>query len=294
MIGLLMACMSSEVPPVEINKTNELHIEATPTTSVVQVENVNIQEELHVQNDYDFPSDAEIPAGLEGEKISQGKKFIMDTHRLLPENVGNALNCTNCHLNGGTVPNAMTFVGIVNRYPKYRSRTGKEDNLTERINGCFERSMAGVALPVDSEEMVAITAYMTWISSKVENGKDLKEAGLEKLTPVTPNAENGKLLYLSKCASCHQLDGSGLIAPNDQTIYPPLWGENSYNIGAGLARLHKAAAFIKWNMPLGQRGSLTDQESYDIAAYFTVQDRPDFTKKHLDWPKDDKPDDARY
>ncbi len=58
--------------------------------------------------------------------------------------------------------------------------------------------------------------------------------------------------------------------------------------------MSNAAAFIKSNMPLGRGGSLSDQDAYDIAAYFTRQPRPDFADKAKDWPKGGKPADARY
>ena len=46
-------------------------------------------------------------------------------------------------------------------------------------------------------------------------------------------------------------------------------------------------------MPLGG-AVLTDQEAYDVAAYFTQQPRPDFKGKKADWPNGGKPKDARY
>lgn len=46
-------------------------------------------------------------------------------------------------------------------------------------------------------------------------------------------------------------------------------------------------------MPLGQGGTLTDQETFDVAAYFTTQPRPDFAGKEQDWPECGKPKDAR-
>lgn len=61
-----------------------------------------------------------------------------------------------------------------------------------------------------------------------------------------------------------------------------------------MARLNTAAAFTKANMPLGQGYTLTDQEAFDVALYFTRQPRPDFAEKSLDWPEGDKPEDARY
>jgi thiosulfate dehydrogenase len=61
-----------------------------------------------------------------------------------------------------------------------------------------------------------------------------------------------------------------------------------------MGRINTAAAFVKANMPFGQGGTLTDQEAYDVATYFTQQPRPDFARKQDDWPKGDKPPDARY
>ena len=61
-----------------------------------------------------------------------------------------------------------------------------------------------------------------------------------------------------------------------------------------MARLDTAAAFVRWNMPLGQGGTLTEQEAYDVAAYFIEQPRPDFAGRSNDWPEGGRPRDARY
>ncbi len=242
------------------------------------------------------PVDLEtIPSGPQGDTIRRGRELVMDSHRLMPDNVGNGLNCTNCHINGGTTPKAAPYVGVTDRYPKYRARSGKVDNLEERVNGCMERSMAGKALDPESDEMRAIVAWMTWLSKDVPDGKAVQDIGMPRIQPpAPPDPVRGEALYATKCAACHQPDGQGMFAPDGKTLFPPLWGERSFNIGAGMARLHTAAAFVKWNMPQGQGGTLTDQEAYDLAAFFTVQPRPDLAKKGLDWPKGDKPEDARY
>ena len=57
-------------------------------------------------------------------------------------------------------------------------------------------------------------------------------------------------------------------------VNPPLWGPGSYNWGAGMAQVDKAAAFIRANMPLGEGGSLTVQQAWDIAWYIDGQTRP--------------------
>lgn len=71
-------------------------------------------------------------------------------------------------------------------------------------------------------------------------------------------------------------------------------GKDSFNDGAGMVRTFTAAAFVKHNMPLGQGGSFTDQEALDVAEYFTHQTRPVYLPKTKDWPKGDKPEDARF
>ena len=84
-------------------------------------------------------------------------------------------------------------------------------------------------------------------------------------------------------------------------IFPPLWGDRSFNLGAGTARTYKAAAFVKYNMPFavnhnkpaGQSGVLSDQDAIDVSEFFTHQLRPDFPGRANDWPNEPKPKDAR-
>ena len=99
--------------------------------------------------------------------------------------------------------------------------------------------------------------------------------------------------WKSKCASCHGPSGDGMTRPDGGYLFPALWGPKSFNVGAGMARLNNAAGFVKQNMPLGQ-ATLSDQEAFDVAAFFTAQARPDFAGKSGDWPKGDRPVDARY
>ena len=109
---------------------------------------------------------------------------------------------------------------------------------------------------------------------------------------LVPNAINGKQVYAAKCASCHGAEGLGLKAGAGYA-FPPLWGKDSFNDGAGMARTYTAAGFVKHNMPLGQGGSLSDQDALDVSEYFTHKPRPVYAAKAKDWPKGDKPKDAR-
>jgi thiosulfate dehydrogenase len=220
----------------------------------------------------------------------------MNTTALVPEYAGNGLKCRNCHLEGGTTPNAMPYGGLPGLFPLYRPRSGKVISLQERINGCFQRSLNGKPLPFESQEMTALIAYMTWLSKGIPAGAEMEGRGTRKMAPPArkPDPERGWELFLEKCAHCHGEDGQGVPGEKGQYVFPPLWGDHSFNIAAGMARLNTAAAFVKHNMPYQQGGTLSDQDAYDIASFFTTQPRPDFSRKVLDWPHGGKPSDARY
>jgi thiosulfate dehydrogenase len=240
------------------------------------------------------PDESTIPAGPKGLAIQEGKKLLTETHLRLPKNVGNGLNCTSCHLAGGTTANASPWVGIWGVFPEYRSRSGKVISLTERVNDCFERSMNGKPLAYDSAEMNNILSYMQWLSSGVPTGASVKGRGFGALDQkLKPDAAHGKDVYAAKCASCHGAAGAGTKNPAGGYLFPPLAGNDSFNDGAGMARTYTAAAFVKHNMPLGQGGSLSDQDALDVADYFTHLARPVFAFKAKDWPKGDRPKDAR-
>lgn len=231
-----------------------------------------------------------------GESVLRGKALLENTKALLPKHVGANMSCTNCHLASGTKAFAIPWVGITARFPQYRARTGKMDTLQERVNDCFERSLNGKPLDPISVEMTDIVSYMTWLSRGYRIGQSVEGSGLKRIRlERPPNLARGQALYDAKCAACHKASGEGHFDEGSQrAIFPPLWTQSSFNIGAGMARLHTAAGFIQHNMPQGQEGSLSDDEAYDIAAYFIQQSRPQFKKTKHDWPKGGKPSDARY
>ena len=51
-------------------------------------------------------------------------------------------------------------MGVSQMYPQYRGREDQVQSLEQRINGCFERSLNGKAIAVDSREMKAMVAYI--------------------------------------------------------------------------------------------------------------------------------------
>ena len=246
-----------------------------------------------------------LAAMLDEKNASQlvyGARLNIETRELLPKNVGNALNCASCHLNAGTVADGSPYVGVSAFFPSYAPRAGRVITLEDRINGCFLRSMNGKPLPLESDEIKAMVAYFDWMRRETRPEDKVEGRGVGKISQsIVPNVDNGKKVYAAQCAVCHGSEGEGIRNARGQWVYPPLWGDESFNIGAGMARTYTAAAFVKRNMPiafhgnfpLGQ-GGLSDQEAVDVAEYFSHQPRPDFANKHKDWPQGKKPADARY
>lgn len=242
------------------------------------------------------PAPQTMPGGPLGDAVRVGLSIVNATPQNARSYVGNALNCASCHLNGGTVAGAAPFVGLTGVFPEYVARSGKVETLADRINDCFMRSMNGKPLPQDGAEMTALLAYIAWLSQGVPTGASVQGRGFVDLPPTVraPDPARGKSLYAAQCAACHGPEGAGLVGAGGAYAMPPLWGPKSFNDGAGMARIGIAAAFVKAKMPLGRPGTLADVDAYDLAAFFTREPRPDFAGKAKDWPKGDKPVDARY
>jgi len=238
------------------------------------------------------------------EELNYGKELVANTAEYLgPKGkvkaISNGMNCQNCHLQAGTAPFGNNHSAVAATYPKFRARSGTEEDIQKRINDCFERSLNGKPLARDSKEMKAMVAYINWVGKEVPKGEIPIGSGLYEVPLLDRAADpiKGKLVYEKQCASCHQTDGKGQAKPDGTGyVYPPLWGEASYNHGAGLYRLSRFAGYVKANMPLGatfEQPILSDEESWDLAAYVNSmerptkdlsQDWPDISKKPMDHP----------
>jgi len=244
-----------------------------------------------------------------GKLVKYGYALMTDTPNQIGPQVadpqlrysGNNLTCQNCHLKAGTQPYAMPLTGVWGQFPQYRGREGEIGTLEDRINGCMERSMNGRALPLGSREMKAFLAFTKWASTGIPDGAKLTGAGAMnvKEPPRAADLAHGDEVYARTCATCHGQDGQGQRAESGSGYrFPPLWGPDSYNDGAGMARLLSAAAFIKHNMPFGTTyasPALSDEEAYDVAAFINSTERPQRPNLEKDFPNRlQKPVDTAY
>lgn len=243
---------------------------------------------------WEVPDTGSLGHSAEAELIRYGRELVANTSYYLgPKGkvaaISNGMNCQNCHLEAGTRIWGNNFSGVYSMYPMFRQRSGSQETIYKRISDCIERSLNGKAPDSNSKEMQAIRKYIEWVGKDVPHKTKPPGAGLIDLPLLDRAADpsRGKLVYINKCQRCHGADGEGLLNEGDGSmyIYPPLWGENSYNVSAGLFRLSRFAGYVKANMPFDKRSdtAMTVEESWDVAAFVNSQPRPQ--KKFVqDWP----------
>ncbi|MBS1576706.1 MAG: c-type cytochrome [Bacteroidetes bacterium] len=230
----------------------------------------------------------------EGQLILYGRQLISNTSKFLgPKGtvaaITNGMNCQNCHLDAGSKAFGNCFSAVAANYPQFRSRSGIVESIEFRVNDCLQRSLNGKTIDNSSKEMQAMVAYLKWIGKDVP--KKTKPKGSSNDIPYLQRAADsakGQVVYVSKCERCHGKRGEGILkADLTGYIYPPLWGDSSYNISAGLYRLSRFAGYVKYNMPFDKASNpslqLSNDEAWDVAAFVNSQPRPVKFFEH-DWP----------
>lgn len=229
-----------------------------------------------------------LPALSDGDLIAYGYRLIAETYAVIGPEVdhpalryaGNNLACRNCHLDVGTSRAGLPLVGIFKTYPKFSERDQRVISLAERIDECMTRSMNGRRLPEESREMNGFLAFLRYIGDPAPIHAEPAQAA-----PLPPDATRGAEVYATVCAACHGADGLGkrIGSSGDARGYafPPLWGPDSYNDGAGMDRYSRIVGFVLRNMPRGvdpQHPVLSLQQAWDVSAYVISQPRPRYDK----------------
>lgn len=293
--GLLLIALSATILPDLQQCGADIKKEKAPTLVADKAE-----------GPWAAPDSNSIPHSETGDEIRYGRELIAHTSFYLGPHgkvahISNGMNCQNCHLAAGTKPWGNNYSAVAATYPKYRERSGTMESVVKRINDCLERSLNGKALDSNSREMRAMIAYMNWLGTNVPKGKTPAGSGITSLRYLdrATDPEKGKVVFLEKCQSCHGANGAGMrdTITGVGYLYPPLWGANSFNVGAGLYRVSRMAGYVKDNMPFGAshgNSQLTDEQAWDVAAFINSQPRP-FKDFKQDWPnKNTKPVDHPF
>ena len=262
---------------------------------------------------WEVPRNPLMDSTLDDSRLSNdirwGFRIFTNTPAETPQFVPGKISCSNCHLNAGQRERALPLIGVAAMFPEYNRRSGRLYTLNDRIVDCYVRSQnatgfgvegkAQSPLPVQtSREVLALAAYITWLARGYEVGKSLSWRGqnvipdesripVEKLDP-----KRGEALFMERCVNCHGKDGQGVAIGEKKA--GPLWGPDSWNDGAGAARIYTLAGMIRYMMPYTAPGSLTDEESQQLAAFINSQPRPAFPFKDQDYLTEKIPIDSVY
>jgi thiosulfate dehydrogenase len=239
-----------------------------------------------------------------GDQIKWGYRIFVDTPHEAPRFTGGSVSCVNCHLNAGQRERALPLVGISGMFPEYNNRAARLISLPDRVVDCFMRSenatgRGSADLPsTGSREVLAVTAYLSWLSRGYAVGanpgwRNKNAIAADKLIAIDKlDASAGAALYSERCSSCHGPDGQGVQIGDKKA--GPLWGDGSWNDGAGAARVYTLAGIIRYSMPYLSPGSLTDEEALHVAAFITSKPRPPYPFKARDYLGSKVPVDAVY
>lgn len=221
------------------------------------------------------PSEADIPRGALGDTIRMGRDIMLDTPKHAARFVGNPLSCANCHLDAGRMAGSAPLWAAYVNFPAYRAKNGQINSFQQRLQGCFRFSMNGSAPPLGDPVLVALEAYSFWLATGLPVNREAAGRGypdIEKPAQA-PDFTRGQTVYTARCALCHGADGAGQRAAG-RVAFPALWGDQSFNWGAGMGSIQNAAAFIYANMPYGMSYSLSTQEAWDVAYFMDAHERP--------------------
>jgi thiosulfate dehydrogenase len=269
---------------------------------------------------WDFPKNPLTDPTLDDSRLSKeirwGYRLFTNTPDEAARFVPGRVSCNNCHLNAGQRERALPLVNVAGMFPEYNRRAGRLISLGDRIVDCFLRSENATArletngdghlaredpdlLPSPtSKEVLALSAYLTWLSRGAEVGKNPSWRGqntipagalipIDKLDP-----QRGETIFKERCISCHGVDGQG-VAVGDKRP-GPLWGPDSWNDGAGAARVYTLAGIIRYSMPYLDPGNLTDADAQQLAAFVDSRPRPSYPFKEQDYLTEPLPRDSVY
>src|ERR1051325_3768168 len=170
---------------------------------------------------WEFPKNPLTDQALDNSKLSQeirrGFRLFTNTPQEAPKLAPGGMACTNCHMNGAQRERSMPLVNVAGMFPEYNRRSARLFSLGDRITDCFLRSenatggnLGAEELPTPTTpEVLAISAYLTWLSKDGPIGKNpswrgqnaIAQAALFPLTQL--DAKRAKAIYSERAAPCH-------------------------------------------------------------------------------------------
>src|SRR5579883_3354614 len=143
---------------------------------------------------------AQLPSGREGELIRYGRDLITHTRQYAGKYVRAGMDCSACHIDAGTKAHGGSFLGIYATFPQWNKRSHRFIALQDRLQECFLYSMNGTAPPPNSREVIAMTAYIAWLSRNAPVGEGFPDQGFVKVRlQHPPDKLAGAKIYAARC-----------------------------------------------------------------------------------------------
>jgi len=302
---LAAACSRPADPPPPVTTPA-----TTPAATPIAMSGPLIAAQVTMKAAWEYPRNPLADKTLDGSKLSEeirrGFRMFTNTPVEAARFAPGGMSCSNCHMNAGQREKSLPLVDIAGMFPEYNRRSARLFSLGDRITDCFLRSenATGGELSADelpaptSPEVLAISAYLTWLSRGSAMGKNPAWRGqnaiqASALVPVGKlDPAKGEAIYADRCATCHGPDGQG-VQIGDK-IAGPLWGPRSWNDGAGAARVYTLAGMIRYSMPYLDPGNISDEDAQHVAAFIDSRPRPAFPFKARDYRVEKLPADAVY
>lgn len=220
--------------------------------------------------------------GLDGyyiRAVKRGCNIFSNPQKYAGRFIRADIRCKDCHLDLGLMPETAPIGQAWVQSDKYDPVTGIILSYELRTMQCFINSSNGFKPNILDSVIQDLKIYGRYLAFK----QDLRE-GIEyasrRFTKVPPTGEGddyirGKVIYKEQCAMCHGEQGYGQKDKEGNVIFPALAGPGSWNTDSRLFfEPFTLAAIIKTAMPAHNRGSLTEIEARDVAAYLVTLPRP--------------------
>jgi sulfur-oxidizing protein SoxA len=197
----------------------------------------------------------ETRAMQQDETANPGMLWVAEGEALWQRPEGGAgRSCAGCH---GAAETAMR--GVAARYPAWDATLGQPLSLEGRINACRQNEQEATALAPESEELLALFAYVAHQS----RGMPITPSADSRLVPFR---EEGRRLFGERrgqlnlsCAQCH--DGhagqrlAGSVIPQGHPTGYPLYRLEWQSLGSLRRRLRNCTTGVR-SEPVGEQEAL--------------------------------------
>jgi L-cysteine S-thiosulfotransferase len=191
----------------------------------------------------------ESKAMQDDDTANPGMLAVLDGEALWSRKVGAAnRSCADCH---GDATESMK--GVAARYPAFDAPGGKPIDLEERINLERTERQKAPRLRYESEELLALSAYV----ARQSRGEPIAPSEDERLKPFTAagrdffNKRQGQLNL--SCALCHDDNWgkrlAGNVVPQGHPTGYPLYRLEWQNLGSLQRRLRNCISGMRAEVP---------------------------------------------